>query len=423
MAELLNGKRSKWTVRASDMATRTHNPIRAIVDGMKLEPNPNKDFISLSLGDPTLFGNLSACEEMCETLCDVVNSTKNNGYGPALGLEFARAAVAKQFSIPESPLTSKDVVLACGCSGAIEIALLVLANPGDNVLVPLPGFSIYRTLAGSYQFEPRGYKLLPEKSWEADLEHMESLIDDKTACIVINSPSNPCGGVFTKEHLEDICRIAEKYQLPILADEIYAEMVFPGHSFHPVASVAKSVPVLTCGGLAKRYLVPGWRLGWILIHDPTDAFKDEVRQGLMNLATRILGPCTLIQAALPKIFSDTPKEFYTKSMKVFQENAEMIYDALSHTPGLFPVMPCGAMYFMFGIDMDKFDGFSSDMEFVTRLVEEESVFCLPGKCFEYPNFVRIVTSLPKEKTVIAMDRIKDFCARHYRGKVQGNGVK
>ncbi|XP_022097595.1 tyrosine aminotransferase-like isoform X2 [Acanthaster planci] len=360
---------------------------------------------------------------MCETLCDVVNSTKNNGYGPALGLEFARAAVAKQFSIPESPLTSKDVVLACGCSGAIEIALLVLANPGDNVLVPLPGFSIYRTLAGSYQFEPRGYKLLPEKSWEADLEHMESLIDDKTACIVINSPSNPCGGVFTKEHLEDICRIAEKYQLPILADEIYAEMVFPGHSFHPVASVAKSVPVLTCGGLAKRYLVPGWRLGWILIHDPTDAFKDEVRQGLMNLATRILGPCTLIQAALPKIFSDTPKEFYTKSMKVFQENAEMIYDALSHTPGLFPVMPCGAMYFMFGIDMDKFDGFSSDMEFVTRLVEEESVFCLPGKCFEYPNFVRIVTSLPKEKTVIAMDRIKDFCARHYRGKVQGNGVK
>ncbi|XP_033625481.1 tyrosine aminotransferase-like [Asterias rubens] len=423
MTEPQNGKRTKWTVSGSDMAMRTHNPIRAIVDGLKLEPNPDKEFIALSLGDPTLFGNLSTCEEMREAVCDVVTGMKNNGYVPALGMESAREAVAKEFSIPESPLTFKDVILSCGCSGAIEMALLVLANPGQNVLVPCPGFSIYRTLAGSYQFEPRGYKLLPEKSWEADLEHMESLIDDKTACIIVNSPSNPCGGVFNKEHLEDICRIAERHRLPILSDEVYADMVFPGQDFHPLSSIAKNVPVLTCGGLAKRYLVPGWRLGWILIHDPCDAFKDEVRQGLMNLSTRILGPCTVIQAALPRIFSETPSDFYTKSMKVFQENSELIYDSLSHVPGLFPVMPCGAMYFMFGIDMDKFDCFKDDMAFVTKLVEEESVFCLPGKCFEYPNFVRIVTSLPKEKTVIALQRITEFCARHYQGEQGSNGIK
>ena len=70
--------------------------------------------------------------------------------------------------------------------------------------------------------------------------------------------------------------VADKHHLPVISDEIYAEMIFPGHTFHSIASVTPKVPALICGGTAKQFLIPGWRFGWILIHDPIDAFKDEV---------------------------------------------------------------------------------------------------------------------------------------------------
>ena len=116
----------------------------------------------------------------------------------------------------------------------------------------------------------------PERKWEADTDHMEQMIDKDTVAIVIVNPSNPCGSVFSKQHLLDILAVAEKHSLPIIADEIYADLVFKGQHSYPIASLSKNVPVLSCGGLAKKYLVPGWRVGWILIHDRNNRFKKEV---------------------------------------------------------------------------------------------------------------------------------------------------
>ena len=116
----------------------------------------------------------------------------------------------------------------------------------------------------------------PERQWEADIDHMEQLIDKDTVAIVIVNPSNPCGSVYSKQHLLDILAIAEKHCLPIIADEIYNGLVFNGQHTYPIASLSKNVPVLSCGGLGKKYLVPGWRVGWILIHDRNRIFKKEV---------------------------------------------------------------------------------------------------------------------------------------------------
>ena len=116
----------------------------------------------------------------------------------------------------------------------------------------------------------------PERQWEADIDHMEQLIDKDTVAIVIVNPSNPCGSVYSKQHLLDILAVAEKHRLPIIADEIYNDLVFKGQHTYPIASLSKNVPVLSCGGLAKKYLVPGWRVGWILIHDRNGRFKKEV---------------------------------------------------------------------------------------------------------------------------------------------------
>ena len=108
-------------------------------------------------------------------------------------------------------------MIASGCSGALDIAISGLLNPGDNILLPTPGFPLYQVISQVHRIECQFYRLCPEQGWQVDLEHLESLINAKTRAIVINNPSNPCGSVFSIEHLQAILAIAEQYKLPIIA--------------------------------------------------------------------------------------------------------------------------------------------------------------------------------------------------------------
>uniref|UniRef100_A0A8W8KF42 Tyrosine aminotransferase n=1 Tax=Magallana gigas TaxID=29159 RepID=A0A8W8KF42_MAGGI len=377
--------RMNWEVPASKMSHQTFNPIRNIVDTMKLTPNPDKEMIALSIGDPTVFNNLPIPEHINKCVVDKIHGQKHNGYNPSIGYEDSRAAVAKYSSTPGKELTAKDVVLTGGCSMALDLCICVLANPGQNILVPMPGFSIYKTLAESHGIQVKHYNLRPEKNWEVDLDHLESLIDDKTATILINNPSNPCGSVFSRNHL-----------------------------------LSNDVPILSCSGLTKRFLVPGWRLGWIVINDRHDTFT-EVRAGLVRLSQRLLGPNSIVQAALPEILSATPEHFFDETVQYVEENARNFYNRISKVPGLRPVEPQGAMYMMIGIDIDCFPGIKDDVDFTERMVKEQSVFCLPAQCFQFPNFFRVVLTIPKAKVSTACERIEEFCKKHYCPSKATNG--
>ncbi|XP_023682846.1 tyrosine aminotransferase [Paramormyrops kingsleyae] len=407
-------RKKRWNIRASEMSKNTLNPIRAIVDGMKITPNPEKPMIALSIGDPTVFGNLPTDDKVLQAMKDAIDSHKYNGYAPSVGYQKSREVVASFYSCPEAPLEAKDVILTSGCSQAIELAINVLCNPGQNILVPCPGFSLYKTLAVSLGIDVKHYNLLPERSWEIDLRHLERLIDEKTACIIVNNPSNPCGSVYSKEHLQDVLAVASRNCIPILADEIYGDMVFPEYTFHSMAPLSRDVPILSCGGLAKRWLVPGWRMGWILIQDRNQAFGPEIREGLVRLSQRILGACTIVQGALESILNNTPQEFYHDTVSFLKSNSEICFSALSSIPGLTPVRPSGAMYLMVGIEIENFPEFENDVEFTERLVTEQSVFCLPATAFEYPNYFRIVVTVPEDMMAEACGRIREFCQEHYK---------
>ena len=107
------------------------------------------------------------------------------------------------------------------------------------------------------------------------MEQMKSLIDEKTVAILVNNPSNPCGSVFTMEHCKEIIKIAEQFHLPIIADEVYGDMVFSGKEFYYFSELTERVPVLSCNALSKRFILPGWRFGWIAIHDPKNFFESN----------------------------------------------------------------------------------------------------------------------------------------------------
>lgn len=150
-----------------------------------------------------------------------IESGKYNGYAHTQGHEFARRAIAKYSAHQSSEeIKPENICITSGCSAALEYSILALAERGQNILIPRPGFCLYQTLTEGLGIQVRFYDLLPEKQWECDLQQLESLIDENTAALVINNPSNPCGSVFSKKHLEDILAICEKYYLPVIADEV-----------------------------------------------------------------------------------------------------------------------------------------------------------------------------------------------------------
>ena len=119
------------------------------------------------------------------------------------------------------------------------------------------------------------FVLKEETGWECDLDGLIDQIDEKTVAIIINNPSNPCGSVFSKKHCLDIIQIAEKFKLPIIADEVYGNMAFPGNEYFYLAELTDNVPILSCNALSKRFMLPGWRFGWIAIHDPKNHIKSN----------------------------------------------------------------------------------------------------------------------------------------------------
>jgi len=176
------------------------------------------------------------------------------------------------------------------------------------------------------------------------LGHLESLIDENTSAILINNPSNPCGSNFTRQHLVDILALAERNFLPVISDEIYGGMNWTSHPFTALYSLPSSVPIITIGGLAKRWLVPGWRVGWVVLHERGGVFK-EVRRGLGNLSQVQLHPNTVFQTALPTIL-DTPQEFFDKVVEELKGNAKLLVVELAKAPGLHVIEPQGALYAM-----------------------------------------------------------------------------
>ena len=415
--------KKKRKIEPSLLSKRIHNPIRAVVDTIDISAaNPQLELIPLSLGDPTVFGNFKQSQVLTNTLLSNVIKRQSNGYTHSAGAPAARSAVAKRYCTPETTYASSDVVIASGCSGALDLAISVLIDEGTNILVPRPGFPLYETIAVARGGSAKHYVLSPDRGWQADVKQLESLIDKNTRAIVVNNPSNPCGSVFPRSHLEKIVAVARKHDIVIIADEIYANMCFENSTpFTSIASISGNVPVMTVGGLAKEFLVPGWRLGWVLLCDRSGVCED-LRPALQRLTQLVLGACTLIQSVLPQVLNPDGNDskcqlssFHDAVNERLTEHAAFTVKSLSSVPGLRVVRPEGAMYVMIGIDPTRFDSnIKDDVTFSNLLLKEEAVFVLPGQCFGINDFFRVVFAAPLPLLKQAYNRISRFCERHHK---------
>ncbi|MBA0699575.1 hypothetical protein Goari_001193, partial [Gossypium aridum] len=317
-------------------------------------------------------------------------------------------------------LSCDDVFITSGCTQAIDVALAMLARPGANVLIPRPGFPIYELCATFRRLEIRYYDLLPENGWEVDLDSVEAQADQNTVGFVIINPGNPCGNVYSYQHLKKIAETAEKLKIPVIADEVYGHLVFGDNPFVPMGVFGSMVPVLTLGSLSKRWIVPGWRLGWFVINDPSCMFKNpKIIERIKKYFDILGGPATFIQAAVPRIIEQTDNAFFKKTINTLKQTSDICWDMIKEIPCLtFPQKPQGSMAAMIKLNISSLEDISDDIDFCFRLAKEESVIFLPGTVVGLKNWLRITFAADPLSLKEALGRLKSFCKRHTKLMLQ-----
>ncbi|KAK7199951.1 Aminotransferase-like protein [Novymonas esmeraldas] len=378
----------------------------------------DKTQLKLSVGDPTFDGNFKTSEAVLKAFHECAHVPTKYSYQRAWGNVPACKAVAEWWATnfaTENPKACKaeNVVLSTGGAEAIVSAVTALCSDGDNLLVPAPGFPAYTLCCDTLSIEKRFYNLLPDQNWEVDLEEVRKLVDDRTRAIVLTNPSNPCGSNWSREHVQAIVSLCEELKLPIISDEIYAGMVFKGQVFTSIAQFKSPVPRFIICGLAKNFMLPGWRVGWVLLIDE-EGYAGGVLRGMQCLAMHTLGPNSIAQHALPSILQNTPKEYYARNMEELEANANLFVDGLRRCHGLSCAEPQGALYIMVKVHFDQFKDFANDIDFYLALEDEENVQVVPGSYMYMAGFFRICFVRDSKVIAEVMERLAAFCERHRR---------
>jgi tyrosine aminotransferase len=228
--------------------------------------------------------------------------------------------------------------------------------------------------------EIRYYELLPEKGWEINLDHVRSLIDAKTKAFLVVNPSNPCSTVYTIEHQLEIIKVAQEFKIPLLCDEVYYGLVFPGQKFESFANLTDDVPMLCINSLSKVYQVPGWRVGWIIVYN-RHGYLDVVKDHISKYLRIPFHPNTLVLNALPRILKETPQSYFDDYCQKLAEASTIVYERLSQIKGITPIKATAAMYMMVRLNFEQWKeghGIEDDKDFVLKLWEAESVLLLPS---------------------------------------------
>ncbi|KAK1397004.1 putative aminotransferase TAT2 [Heracleum sosnowskyi] len=383
--------------------------------GLLMANVDERRLISLGMGDPTAFSCFHTTAVAEDSVIDSIRSQKFNGYSPTVGLPQTRLAIAGYLSrnLPYK-LLQDDVYVTSGCTQAIELALSILARPGANILVPRPGFPIYELCAAFRHLEIRRYDLLPEKGWEADLKAVEGLADHQTVAMVIINPGNPCGNVYSYQHLKKIAETAARLKLPVIADEVYGHLAFGDNPFVPMGVFGSTVTVLTLGSLSKRWMVPGWRLGWFVTCDPNGFFKTpKTIEHIKKYCDICGGPATFIQAAVPRILEQTEDVFHKRTISMLKQAADLCCKKIKEIPCITcPQKPQGSMALMVKLNLSKLQDITDDIDFCFKLAQEESVIILPGITVGLKNWVRITFAADPTSLEEAFERVKSFSQRH-----------
>ncbi len=323
-------------------------------------------------------------------------------YTPSSGIPELRAAIAEKLK-NENGLDYKpsQVIVNCGAKHSCYNAILATCQAGDEVIIPAPYWLSYPEMAKLADASPvivetteaSGFKITPEQFRDA--------MTPATKLIILNSPGNPTGSVYSREELQALAEVALEEDILMLSDEIYEKIVYDGVQPVSLAALDKNIYdlTITVNGFSKAYAMTGWRLGYVAAPEPIAAAIDSIQSHSTS------NPTSFAQkGAVAGLKGD--QSFIGEMVKAFAERRAYIYDRLTKIPGVTCVKPMGAFYVLPNISSF---GLGS-ANFASKLLDEQKVAVVPGIAFGSDAHMRLSYACSMENIQKGLDRIEAFCA-------------
>jgi len=362
-------------VPVSKCVSRFSYAIRHVVDEARKVEAAGRRVRYLNIGDPVAFGFRTPAH-MVEAVERALGDNQN-GYVPSAGIMPARDAVAAEYSRRGQPMTADRVFITAGTSEGIELALTALVEEGDEVVVPLPVYPLYTALIAKLCAREKYYRTDPSRGWLPDLDHLRRQIGPRTRAIVLIDPNNPTGAVYPDEIRRQLLEIADRTGVPLLADEVYADVVYDG-PVAPIGSLDPEAPVISFSSLSKAYLAPGWRTGWLAVGGGDRL--TEVAGAINKLGEGRLCSTGPMQYGL--VAALTGDRSHQESFRAaLRERANLTAERFNAMPGVSCVTPRAAFYAMPRVTLPPG---KTDVDYVIGLLRATGVLCVYGSGFGLP---------------------------------------
>ena len=397
-------------IPVSSRASSIEYAIRdVVVPATELE-HQGHEILKLNIGDPIAYPGLPTPPHMVDAYVEALQSGRN-GYSPSYGLPELRQAIAVDEQRKGWDATSDDIYVCHGVTEALQLIFAAVLDSGSKVLAPGPHYPPYMAYPQMYGASTVEYKLHADDGWKPDFDDIESKMDDDVRLLVLINPNNPCGSVCGSEDVDRMLAIARSYPNCILvADEIYDGLDFTGKHVS-VASRSKDVPVIALNGVSKVYYAPGWRIGYMAIHDPVGRMA-LVRDGLERLLRSRL--CASTPAQLGYLAGLVGEKSWMRAYSErVQKQRNHCLKRIEEIDGLEVESPGGAFYMFVRLTDPQWA--NDDKQFVLQLLEEEHVLLVHGSGFSPElgrGHVRLVYLPSVEVLDEAFDRIGRFLERH-----------
>ena len=401
---------SKEQIPVAARASSIEYAIRDVVVPATALEAQGHEIIKLNIGDPIAYPGLPTPSHMVDAYVKALQDGRN-GYSPSYGLPELRDAIAKDERRKGWDAKSSDIYVCHGVTEALQILFASVLSEGDTVLAPGPHYPPYMAYPQMYGAQTVEYKLQPNNGWKLDLEDIESKMDSTVRLLVLINPNNPCGSVAGEEEINKLLSIARKWpNCMIVADEIYDGLDFTGLQ-KSVASLSKDVPVFSLNGVSKVYYAPGWRIGYMAIHDPTGRLLN-VRDGIERMLRSRLCASTPAQLGYLAGLESDRSWMNGYSDKVLSQR-DVCVDRISQIEGLEVQSSGGAFYMFVRLTDQKWA--DDDKQFVLDLLHEEHVLVVHGSGFSPTlgkGHFRIVYLPNIDVLHEAFNRIESFLLRH-----------
>ncbi len=322
-------------------------------------------------------------------------------YTPSSGIPELRQAIAdKLLADNQLNYRANQIVVSNGAKHSCYNAILATCQPGDEVIIPSPYWVSYPDMVKLAGADPVIVPTTERNSWKLRAEDFENAMTPRTKMLILNSPGNPSGSVYTREELQAIVDVATEEDIYILSDEIYEKLVYEGAEHVSVASISKEAYdlTITVNGFSKAYAMTGWRLGYLAAPEAVAKAVDSIQSHSTS------NPCSFAQkGALAALKGD--QQPLQDMHDEFDMRRNYMYDRITKIPNITAVKPQGAFYVLVNISQL---GLSSQ-NFADRLLSKANVAVVPGAAFGDDRTVRLSYATSIDVIKKGLDRFQDFC--------------